>query len=69
MKISMKHLPIHGNFLIFPHTLCHLDPLQVKNCNSNSRLVVDEDNNDKFRLERAKPSSESIESECDGLRH
>ena len=30
----------------------HRHPLQVKNCDSNSRLVVDEDDNDKFRLER-----------------
>ena len=30
----------------------HLHPLQVENCDSNSRLVVDEDDNDKFRPER-----------------
>ena len=29
-------------------------PLQVENCDSNSRLVVDEDDNGKFRLERVK---------------
>ena len=33
-------------------TSSHLHPLQVKNCASNSRLVVDEDDNGKFRLER-----------------
>ena len=27
----------------------HLHPLQVENCDSNSRLVVDEDDNGKFR--------------------
>ena len=32
----------------------HLHPLQVENCDSNSRLVVDEDDNGKFRLERVK---------------
>ena len=32
----------------------HLHPLQVENCDSNSRLVVDEDDTDKFRLERVK---------------
>ena len=32
----------------------HLHPLQVENCDSNSRLVVDEDDNDKFRVERVK---------------
>ena len=35
-KISIKH---------------HLHPLQVENCDSNSRLVVDKDDNSKFRLE------------------
>ena len=42
-------------FFTFPPTLNHLHPLEVKNCGSNSRLVVDEDDNGKFRLERAKP--------------
>ena len=32
----------------------HLHSLQVENCDSNSRLVVDEDDNGKFRLERVK---------------
>ena len=31
----------------------HLHPLQVENCDSKSRLVMDEDDNGKFRLERA----------------
>ena len=30
----------------------HLHLLQVENCDSNSRLVVDEDDNGKLRLER-----------------
>ena len=38
---------------LFP-TLSHLQPLQDENCESNSRRVVDEDGNDKFRLERVK---------------
>ena len=42
-------------FFNFSPTLNHLHPLQVKNCDSNSRLVVDEDNNSKFRLERVEP--------------
>ena len=29
-------------------------PLQVENCDSNSRLVVDEDDKSKFKLERVK---------------
>ena len=32
----------------------HLHPLQVENCDSNSRLVVNEDDNDKLRLQRVK---------------
>ena len=46
-------LRIHDNFLDFSPTSSHLHPLQVENCNSNSRLVVDKDDNGKFRLERA----------------
>ena len=41
-------------FLNFSLTSNHLHPLQVENCDSNSRLVVDEDDNGKFRLERVK---------------
>ena len=44
-----------NNIDIFFHlstTSGHLHPLQVKNCDSNSRLVVDEDDNGKFRLQR-----------------
>ena len=33
-------------------TSSHFQPLQVENCGRNSRLVVDEDDNGKFRLER-----------------
>ena len=33
-------------------TFSHLHPLQVGNCDSNSRLVVNEDDNSKFRLGR-----------------
>ena len=39
-------------FFNFSTTLNHLHILQVENCDSNSRLVVDEDDNGKFRLER-----------------
>ena len=51
--ISMKLL--HEYIVVFfnlSSTSNHLDPLQVENCDSNSRLVVDEDLNGKFRLER-----------------
>ena len=43
-------------FCNFCTTKKHLHPLQVENCDSNSRLVVDEDDNGKFRLERVEPS-------------
>ena len=35
-------------FINFPLTSNHLHPLQVENCDSNSRLVVDEDDNGKL---------------------
>ena len=41
-------------FLNFSPTSSHLRPLQVENCDSNSRLVVDEDDYGKFRLERVR---------------
>ena len=49
MKLVYKYLAIFFNF---SPTLNHLHPLQVENCDSNSRLEVDEDDNGKFRLER-----------------
>ena len=45
------------NNIIFFHlspTSSHFHPLQVGNCGSNSRLVVDEDDNGKLMLERVK---------------
>ena len=47
-------------FFHFSPTSNYLHPLQVENCDSNSRLVADEDDNDKFRLERVD------EIVCDG---
>ena len=41
-------------FINFLLTSNHLHPLQVENCNTNSRLVVDEDDNGIFRDERVK---------------
>ena len=38
----------------FCTTSNHLHPLHVENCDSSSRLVVDEDDKGKFRLERVK---------------
>ena len=55
MKISIKlvyqYIAIFINFLL---TSNHLHPLQVENCDSNSRLVVDVDDIGKFRPERVK---------------
>ena len=53
MNISMQL--VYQNMAIFFNfspTSNHLHSLQVENCDSNSRLVVDEDDNGKFRVER-----------------
>ena len=49
MKLVDQYMTIFFNFKT---TSIHLHPLQVENCNSNSRLVGGEDDNGKFRLER-----------------
>ena len=41
-------------FFNFSPTSSHLHPLQVEHCDSNSRLVVDEDDNGKLRLKGLK---------------
>ena len=51
MKISMK-LFYMAIFLNLSPTSNHLQPLQVENCGSNSRLVVVEDDNGKLKPER-----------------
>ena len=53
-KIFVKLFNNYNIFAYSPPTPSHLHPLQVENCDSNSRLVVDEDNNRKFGLERVK---------------
>ena len=58
MTISMKQVCEYmAIFFNISLTLSHLHPLQVENCDSNSRLVVDEDDNGKFRPEKVKPLS------------
>ena len=47
IMVTLKFL-----FFYLPPTSSHHHPLQLENCDSNSRLVVDEDQNGKFRLER-----------------
>ena len=57
MKISLTLFYQYMAILFyFSPTSSHLHPLQVGNCGSNSRLVVDEDDNGKLRLERVKAS-------------
>ena len=51
MELSYQYISI---FFIFLTTINHLHPLQVENCDSNSRLVVYEYDNGKFRLKRVK---------------
>ena len=51
IKLAYQYMVI---FLNFYTTSNHPHPLQVGNCDSNSRLVVDEDDNGKFRPERVK---------------
>ena len=51
MKLCYQYMAIFFNF---QPTSTHLHPLQVENCDSNSRLVVDKDGNGKLRLERVK---------------
>ena len=58
IKLVYQYMAIFFNF---PPTSNHLHTLQVENFDSNSRLVVDEDDNGKFRLERVlKRSSPSL---------
>ena len=49
MKLFYQHMAIFFNF---SPTLSHFYPLQPENCDSDSRLVGNEDDNSKFRLER-----------------
>ena len=49
MKLVFQYMAISLNF---SPTSNHLHPLKVDNCDSNLRLVVDEDDSGKFRLER-----------------
>ena len=57
MKLVYQYMAIFLNFYTKTN---HPHPLQVENCDSNSRLVVDEDDNDKFRPERFKALNYSL---------
>ena len=52
MKPVYQYIAIFFNFSL---TSNYLHPLQVENCDSNSRLEMDEDDNGKFRIKRVKP--------------
>ena len=54
MKLVNQYMAIFFNVEPISN---HLYSLQVENCDSNSRLVVDEDDNGKLRLERVKGST------------
>ena len=51
-KLSWNCFKNNSIFFHLSPTLSHFHPLQVENCDSNSRRVVDEDDNGKFRLQR-----------------
>ena len=51
MKLVYQYMAVLSNFSL---TSNHLHPLQVEHCDSNSRLVVDEDDKGQFRDERVK---------------
>ena len=51
MKLGHQYMSI---FFTFSPTSNHLHPLQVENCDGNLRLVVDENDSGKFRLEKVK---------------
>ena len=52
MKLVYQYMAI---FFTLSPTSNHLHPLQVENCDSNSRLVVDEDGNVKSGLKGLSP--------------
>ena len=51
MKLFYEYMVIFFNL---SPTSSHVHSLQVENCDSNSQLVVDEDDTGKFELERIK---------------
>ena len=59
-KCSWKCFNINNFFSFLPPTSNH--PLQVENCDSNSRLVVDEYYNGEIRLDMAEAKENEKES-------
>ena len=58
MKVFYPYMAI---FFTFSPTSNHPHPLQVENCCRNSRLVMDEDDNGKIRLEGI---NEELKANC-----
>ena len=56
MQLVYEYMSI---FFTFPPTSNHIHPPQVKSCDSNSPLVVDEYENGKFRLKMVNNSLQS----------
>ena len=66
MKISLKLVCQYKDiFFNFSPTSSPLYPLQVENCDSNSILVEDEDENGMFRLERVRCKTDQHEHESE----
>ena len=63
MQLAYQYIAI---FSTFSPTSSHLHPLQVENCDSNSQLVVDEDDHGKFRLKRVN-GDDNVKSGLKGL--
>ena len=53
-KMFVELFNNYNIFFYLPLTSSHFHSLQVMNCDSNSRLVVDEGENGKIRLVRVK---------------
>ena len=59
MKMVYQYMAIFCNF---SPASSHVHPLPAENCDSNSRLVVDEDVNSKLRLQRV--NVDAVETTC-----
>ena len=57
MKLFYEYMVVFFNL---SPTSSHLNPLQVENCDSNSRLVVDEDDNDNSGLKGLNKTTQRV---------
>ena len=64
MKLVYEYMAIS---FTFSPTSNHLHPLQVENCDSNSRLVVDEDDNVKSVLKGFRAGQPHRTSDTHGM--